>query len=107
MPGGGQWRCFFGNSGTEAIEAAMKLARYATGRYQFIAFQQFVSWTHDGRAFADVVEARSAQRFRPACSRRDAHSVSESVSLSAECDAGDCRRRGACSISKTSCSRRR
>ena len=34
-----QWRCFFGNSGAEAIEAAMKLARYTTGRYQFIAFQ--------------------------------------------------------------------
>jgi 4-aminobutyrate aminotransferase len=39
MPGGRSWRCFFGNSGTEAIEAAMKLARYATGRWQFIAFQ--------------------------------------------------------------------
>jgi 4-aminobutyrate aminotransferase len=38
-PDGKQWRCFFGNSGTEAIEAAMKLARYATGRWQFIAFQ--------------------------------------------------------------------
>src|SRR5215207_921664 len=31
MPGGGQWKCFFGNSGTEAIEASIKLARYATG----------------------------------------------------------------------------
>ena len=39
MPDGKDWRCFFGNSGTEAIEAAMKLARYATGRWQFIAFQ--------------------------------------------------------------------
>src|SRR5688572_6280506 len=38
MPGGGQWKCFFGNSGTEAIEAAIKLARYATGRFQLIAF---------------------------------------------------------------------
>jgi 4-aminobutyrate aminotransferase len=37
MPDGGAWRCFFGNSGAEAIEAAMKLARYATGRWQFIA----------------------------------------------------------------------
>jgi 4-aminobutyrate aminotransferase len=37
MPDGKQWRCFFGNSGTEAIEAAMKLARYTTGRWQFIA----------------------------------------------------------------------
>src|SRR3989449_10585284 len=38
MPDGKSWRCFFGNSGAEAIEAAMKLARYATGRWQFIAF---------------------------------------------------------------------
>src|SRR6188768_2172619 len=39
MPGRGSWRCFFGNSGTEAVEAAMKLARYKTGRWQFIAMQ--------------------------------------------------------------------
>jgi 4-aminobutyrate aminotransferase len=39
MPGGKSWRCFYGNSGTEAIEASLKLARHATGRWQFIAFQ--------------------------------------------------------------------
>jgi 4-aminobutyrate aminotransferase len=33
------WRCFFGNSGAEAIEASIKLARYATRRHQLIAFQ--------------------------------------------------------------------
>jgi 4-aminobutyrate aminotransferase len=37
-PGGGPWRVYFGNSGTEAIEATLKLARYHTGRGQFIAF---------------------------------------------------------------------
>jgi 4-aminobutyrate aminotransferase len=37
-PGGGPRRVYFGNSGTEATEAAMKLARYATGREKFIAF---------------------------------------------------------------------
>jgi 4-aminobutyrate aminotransferase len=31
-------RSFFSNSGTEAIEAAIKLARYATGRVNIIAF---------------------------------------------------------------------
>jgi 4-aminobutyrate aminotransferase len=36
IPGG--VRSFFGNSGTEAIEAAIKLARYATGRPNIIAF---------------------------------------------------------------------
>ena len=37
-PGGGPHRVYFGNSGTEATEAAMKLARYHTGRDKFIAF---------------------------------------------------------------------
>jgi 4-aminobutyrate aminotransferase len=37
-PGGGARRVYFGNSGTEAVEAAMKLARHATGREKFIAF---------------------------------------------------------------------
>lgn len=38
VPGGVPRRVYFGNSGTEAIEAAIKLARYRTGRGQFIAF---------------------------------------------------------------------
>lgn len=37
-PGGGARRVYFGNSGTEAIEAALKLARFHSGRQQFIAF---------------------------------------------------------------------
>lgn len=37
-PGGVPRRVYFGNSGTEAIEAAMKLARYHTGRSKFISF---------------------------------------------------------------------
>src|SRR5579862_6162723 len=35
---GGDRRIYFGNSGTEAIEAALKLARYHTKRGQFVAF---------------------------------------------------------------------
>jgi len=38
VPGSGPRRVYFGNSGTEAIEAAIKLARYHTGRGQFVAF---------------------------------------------------------------------
>jgi 4-aminobutyrate aminotransferase len=38
VPGGGARRVYFGNSGTEAVEAAIKLARYHTGRDKFIAF---------------------------------------------------------------------
>ncbi|MBI5280477.1 MAG: acetyl ornithine aminotransferase family protein [Candidatus Solibacter usitatus] len=37
-PGSDDKRVYFGNSGTEAIEAALKLARYHTGRDKFIAF---------------------------------------------------------------------
>ena len=37
-PWPGQKRSFFSNSGTEAIEAAIKLARYYTKRYGIIAF---------------------------------------------------------------------
>jgi 4-aminobutyrate aminotransferase len=38
VPIEGGVRSFFGNSGTEAIEASIKLARYATGRPGLIAF---------------------------------------------------------------------
>jgi 4-aminobutyrate aminotransferase len=37
-PGRAARRVYFGNSGTEAMEAAIKLARYHTGRHRFIAF---------------------------------------------------------------------
>jgi 4-aminobutyrate aminotransferase len=37
-PGRHAKQCFLTNSGTEATEAAMKLARHATGRPQFISF---------------------------------------------------------------------
>lgn len=37
-PGSSARRVYFGNSGTEAVEAALKMARYFTGRQQFLAF---------------------------------------------------------------------
>jgi 4-aminobutyrate aminotransferase len=37
-PGSGKHRVFFANSGAEAVEGALKLARYHTGRDRFIAF---------------------------------------------------------------------
>ncbi|MFB3776474.1 MAG: acetyl ornithine aminotransferase family protein [Bryobacteraceae bacterium] len=37
-PGGGPHRVHFANSGAEAVEAAIKLARYHTGRDRFLAF---------------------------------------------------------------------
>jgi 4-aminobutyrate aminotransferase len=38
MPKSHHWKVFFGNSGTEAVEGAIKLARYATKRDKLIAF---------------------------------------------------------------------
>ncbi len=38
-PGPSKKRVFLSNSGTEAVEGAMKLARHATGRTDFIAFR--------------------------------------------------------------------
>jgi len=38
MPKSHSWKVFFGNSGTEAVEGAIKLARYATKRDKLIAF---------------------------------------------------------------------
>jgi 4-aminobutyrate aminotransferase len=38
-PGDSPKKVFFGNSGAEAIEAGMKLARHHTGRHRFLAFE--------------------------------------------------------------------
>lgn len=38
-PGEDAWRVYLGNSGAEAVEAAIKLARYHTGRAHLIAFE--------------------------------------------------------------------
>ncbi|MEE9384934.1 MAG: aminotransferase class III-fold pyridoxal phosphate-dependent enzyme [Nannocystaceae bacterium] len=38
-PGDDSWQTFLTNSGTEAVEAALKLARYHTGRSDIIAFR--------------------------------------------------------------------
>ncbi|MGD2143499.1 MAG: acetyl ornithine aminotransferase family protein [Anaerolineae bacterium] len=37
-PDAEDWRVFLTNSGAEAVEGALKLARYATGRHRFVAF---------------------------------------------------------------------
>jgi 4-aminobutyrate aminotransferase len=37
-PEPGDWQVFLSNSGAEAVEGALKLARYATGRHRFLAF---------------------------------------------------------------------
>jgi 4-aminobutyrate aminotransferase len=59
-PGKGPKRVYFGNSGTEAIEAAMKLARYHTKRDNFIAFYG----CFHGRTFGSLslTASKSVQR---------------------------------------------
>jgi 4-aminobutyrate aminotransferase len=59
-PGNFPKRVYFGNSGTEAVEAAMKLARYHTRRHRFIAFYG----CFHGRTFGSLslTSSKSVQR---------------------------------------------
>lgn len=60
VPGGVTRRIYFGNSGTEAIEAAIKLARYHTGRTQFVAF----TGAFHGRTMGSLALTASKSRQR-------------------------------------------
>ena len=62
VPYGNDWRCYFGNSGAEAVEAAMKLARYHTGRQHYIAFHG----AFHGRTFGalSLTNSKPVQRKR-------------------------------------------
>ena len=60
VPGGVPRRVYFGNSGTEAIEAAIKLARYHTGRTQFVAF----TGAFHGRTMGSLALTASKSRQR-------------------------------------------
>jgi len=69
-PGTFPKKVFFGNSGAEAVEAAMKLARYHTRRKNFIAFYD----CFHGRTFgalsltgSKTVQRRHFGPFIPGC----------------------------------------
>jgi len=53
-------RAFLSNSGTEAVEAAIKLARYATGRQYLIGFYQ----SFHGRSMGSVTLTASKAKYR-------------------------------------------
>ena len=53
-------RSFLTNSGTEAVEGALKLARYATGRQYFIAMLE----SFHGRSFGSVSLTSSKAKYR-------------------------------------------
>ena len=59
-PGGGKWRTFLSNSGTEAIEGAVKLARYHTHRHGIISFQS----AFHGRSYAGISLSTSKVKYR-------------------------------------------
>ena len=54
------YKIFFGNSGTEAVEAAIKLSRFATGRPAVIAFRG----SFHGRSLGALSLTDSAARYR-------------------------------------------
>ena len=92
-PMDGPVRVFFGNSGTEAIEACIKLARYATGRTNLIAF---LGGFH-GRTMGSLslTASKTVQRrgLRTAGARRGPCAVCGLLSVSGPRDAGDVRGR--------------
>src|ERR1022692_1910131 len=65
FPGGKTARVYFGNSGTEAVEAAMKLARYHTGRDKFIAFLGSFHGRTMGSLSLTSSKISQRQRFGP------------------------------------------
>ncbi len=56
---------FLANSGTESVEAAIKLARYATGRRQFIGFLGGFHGRSMGSLSFTASKARQQERFFP------------------------------------------
>jgi 4-aminobutyrate aminotransferase len=64
-PGGGERRVYFGNSGTEAVEAAIKAARYHTGRDKFIAFLGGFHGRTMGALSLTASKVRQRQGFGP------------------------------------------
>ena len=65
IPDGKDWRCFFGNSGAEAIEASIKLARYATRRHQLIAFHNSFHGRTMGALSLTASKPVQRKRFGP------------------------------------------
>ncbi len=65
VPIGGPHRSFFSNSGTEANEAALKLAKFATGRHNVIAFLGAFHGRSMGSLALTASKVRQRQGFGP------------------------------------------
>jgi 4-aminobutyrate aminotransferase len=59
-PGGGKWRTFLSNSGSEAIEGAVKLARHHTKRAAIVSFHA----SFHGRSYAAMSLTTSKVKYR-------------------------------------------
>jgi 4-aminobutyrate aminotransferase len=59
-PGPGPWRAFLSNSGAEAVEGALKLARHITKRHRFIAFLG----AFHGRTLGTISLTASKSKYR-------------------------------------------
>ncbi|GDX81676.1 acetylornithine/acetyl-lysine aminotransferase [Deltaproteobacteria bacterium] len=62
---GDKCRVYFGNSGTEANEAALKLARFVTGRKHFVAFFDAFHGRTMGALSLTASKARQREGFGP------------------------------------------
>jgi 4-aminobutyrate aminotransferase len=56
----GEWQVFLSNSGTEGVEAAIKLARYSTGRPQLISFRR----AFHGRSTGSLTLTASKPKYK-------------------------------------------
>ncbi len=65
LQGGEDKRVFFGNSGAEAIECAIKLAKYHTGKKRFIAFFGAFHGRTTGAVSLTASKAAQKNRFFP------------------------------------------
>ncbi|MFV9505324.1 MAG: acetyl ornithine aminotransferase family protein [Oscillochloridaceae bacterium umkhey_bin13] len=65
MPSGENWQVFFTNSGTEAIEASIKLARFVTGRQNVIGFYGAFHGRSYGSLSLTASKPRQRQGFFP------------------------------------------
>ena len=65
VPMAGPHRSFFSNSGTEANEAALKLAKFATGRFNVIAFLGSFHGRSMGSLSLTASKVRQRQGFGP------------------------------------------
>jgi 4-aminobutyrate aminotransferase len=64
-PGDNDWRTFLSNSGTEAVEAAIKLARHHTGRPGLIAFRGGFHGRSLGALSLTASKVKYRHRFGP------------------------------------------